>query len=363
LPFFFAIFPFFTRQFIIQNCDYAVWVVFRRVAGPALEINARQRLFAKVSVTMSIVVAPLRAHVPLLFLVAILLILPPNVAIALDVNLSTGNLVYINEDGNSMPYRLYVPPGYDTPGAQFPLIMFLHGSGESGTNNTSPSNSNVNNLYNAAHGNYGAQYKAFLLVPQTTRSWDWQYDPDYPYPEDFPENGIGQQLAMNILDLVTSTYQVDSTRLYVTGLSMGGGGTFDIIANHPNTFAAAAPLSGYGSPSDASIIKNIPIWAYHGTSDNTVTVDNTDNMIDAIEAAGGVNVEYSRVQGVGHGGWSTFYDGKTYKNSNGETVYQWMFAQSIPEPSSAALGLGAVGFSMLYWIRKRSRKRVADSTL
>ncbi|MGA2062363.1 MAG: PHB depolymerase family esterase [Thermoguttaceae bacterium] len=261
-------------------------------------------------------------------------------AVAIDVSLSTGDLHYNDGQGHSMPYRLYLPPGYNTPGASFPLIMFLHGSGESGTDNVAPSAKFIDGIYSASQGYLGAQYKAFLLVPQTV--WGWQdygpQDPDY----------VGQSLAMDILNSLISTYQVDTSRLYRTGLSMGGFGTFDFIAHYPNTFAAAAPLSGGGDISTASIIKDIPIWAYHGVADTTVPVSDTDEMFDAIEAAGG-NMEYTRLDGVGHGGWSNFYDGSTYKNSKGQTVYQWMFAQSlpVPEPSSAALVAATLAFGLL----------------
>ena len=277
---------------------------------------------------------------------AIFFILPVKTAVAIDVSLSTGNLHYSDGQGHSMPYRLYLPPGYNTPGASFPLIMFLHGSGESGTDNTAPSAKFIDGIYSAARGNMGAQYKAFLLVPQTV--WGWQdYGPQNP-------DYVGQDLAMGILNSLISTYQVDTRRLYVTGLSMGGGGTFDFIAHYPQTFAAAAPLSGWGDPSTATIIKDIPIWAYHGVADPTVPVSDTDEMFDAIEAAGG-NMEYTRLDGVAHGGWSNFYDGSTYKNSKGQTVYQWMFAQSlpVPEPSSAALAAGTLAFGFLFWTRRR----------
>jgi predicted peptidase len=271
-----------------------------------------------------------------------LFVQPEKMAIALNVNLSTGNLSF-SDGQNTMPYRLYVPPGYNTPGAEFPLIMFLHGSGESGTDNVAPSNGWIDNLYNAAHGNYGAQYKAFLLVPQTQWGW-WGSSPD----------SIAQPLAMGILNLVSSTYQVDTQRLYVTGLSMGGGGTFNIIANHPETFAAASPLSGYGDTSSASIIKDIPIWAFHGASDTVVEVDYTDEMYDAVEAAGG-HMEYTRVAGLGHSGWDTFYNGSTYKNSKNQTLYQWMFAQAkpVPEPSWIVLVSGVFGIGLLHRLRRK----------
>jgi predicted peptidase len=288
---------------------------------------------------------------PFLILAAVIVFaLPGKSAVAISVSLSTGDLRYSDGQGHTMPYRLYVPPGYNTPGEEFPLIIFLHGSGESGTDNVAPSGQFVDGLYSAAHGNMGAQYKAFLLVPQTV--WGWQdYGPEYP-------DYVGQALAMDILNLVISTYQVDTQRIYITGLSMGGGGTFDFIANYPHTFAAAAPLSGWGDIFTAAIIKDIPIWAYHGVADTVVSVSYTDEMFDAIEAAGG-NMEYTRLEGVGHGGWSNFYNGTAYKNSKGQTVYEWMFAQSlpIPEPSSATLTAGALALGLLCLIRRKIRIR------
>jgi predicted peptidase len=263
----------------------------------------------------------------------------------LDVKYSTGNLSYSDGQGHSMPYRLYLPPDYNAPGKQFPLITLLHGSGESGTDNVNPSYW-IDEMYNFAQGNKGAQYEAFILVPQT--QWGWQ-----DYGSEYPEYSYGQILALDIIDLISSTYQVDTRRLYLTGLSMGGYGTFNAIQNHPDKFAAAAPLSGGGDPSMASLIKDIPIWAFHGSSDTVVPVTYTDAMFDAIENAGG-SIEYTRVDGLGHGGWETFWDGKTYRNSKGETFYQWLFSKSlpVPEPSSMTL-LGVAGLGLFYGIRRR----------
>ncbi|MGA2062727.1 MAG: PEP-CTERM sorting domain-containing protein, partial [Thermoguttaceae bacterium] len=98
----------------------------------------------------------------------------------------------------------------------------------------------------------------------------------------------------------------------------------------------------------------IPIWAYHGVADTTVPVTYTDEMFDAVEAAGG-NMEYTRVDGVGHSGWETFYDGSTYKNSRGQTVYQWMFAQSLPVPEPSSIYLAATGIFLAFsfFLRRR----------
>jgi predicted peptidase len=262
---------------------------------------------------------------------------------AVNVGLSTGNLSYSDGQGHTMPYRLYLPPGYDSSTTDYPLIIFLHGAGESGADNSLPStNGHIDTLFNAAQGAYGAQYKSLLLVPQTNMGW-----------QEYPPNYVGQSMFMSIVDQIESTYRVDSRRLYLTGLSMGGFGTFDAIENHPDLFAAAAPLSGGGDPSMASYIKDVPIWAFHGSADDVVPVSDTDVMFDAIEAAGG-NMEYTRVEGVGHGGWETFYDGSTYRNSKGQTLYQWMFSQTakVPEPASIAMLLGASGFGLLFGIRR-----------
>jgi predicted peptidase len=264
--------------------------------------------------------------------------------LAINLNLSTGNLSFNDGLGHSMPYRLYLPPGYN-PNVKYPLITFLHGAGESGTDNAAPSSVHIDTLFGAAQGNLGMQYKSLLLVPQT--QWGWQdYGPQYP-------DYVGQKLALDIIDLITSTYFVDTQRLYVTGLSMGGGGTFNIIANHPDMFAAAAPLSGWGDTSTASIIKDIPIWVFHGVADSVVEVNYSDEMYDAIEAAGG-HMEYSRPEGVGHGDWNVFYDGSTYKNSKGETFYQWMFSKSlpVPEPSAIMMCVGGAGIG-LFFMRRR----------
>jgi predicted peptidase len=261
---------------------------------------------------------------PVLIIAAtIVFTLMENTALAIDLSKSTGDLSYYDGLGNVMPYRLFVPDGYAS-GQKLPLVLFLHGSTDGGTFK------HIDNLFYATQGNFGTQYKSFLLVPQV------QVPPgNYSWNDDVSEN-----MAMKILDLITANYNVDTTRIYLSGLSMGGFGTWDYIADYPQKFAAAAPLSGGGDPSTASLIRDIPIWAYHGVADNNVPVTYTDEMFDAVEAAGG-NMEYTRLDGVGHAGWENFYDGSTYKNSKGQTVYQWMFAQSLPVPEPSSISLAA----------------------
>jgi predicted peptidase len=275
---------------------------------------------------------------------AIVLVLPGMTAhAAIDLSKGiTGN--YYDGQGNVMPYWLFRPDGYNS-GQAYPLVLFLHGSTDGGK----PTSWHNDNLFAATQGAYGAQYKSFLLVPQV------QVPPgNYTWNATASEN-----MSKGLLDQMISNYHIDTRRLYITGLSMGGFGTFDYIARFPHTFAAASPLSGGGDPSTAAIIKNTPIWAFHGGGDTVVPPSNTDAMYNAVQAAGG-HMEYTRPAGVGHSNsvWQTFYNNTTYTNSKGQTLYPWMFSQTllVPEPSSIVL-LGAGAVSLFACGRRRRRPR------
>jgi len=143
---------------------------------------------------------------------------------------------------------------------------------------------------------------------------------------------------------------------------MGGFGTFDYIAEFPNLFAAAVPMSGGGSTSTASIIKDIPIWVFHGSADETVPVQYSRNMVNAITAAGGHPL-YTEIPGGPHGIWDNVYNDI---NTNQYGLYEWMFSQSlgsnaqnlaVPEVSGlwmiAIILGGAASFRMLAKFRAR----------
>ena len=154
-----------------------------------------------------------------------------------------------------------------------------------------------------------------------------------------------------------ANYQVDPRRVYVTGLSMGGFGTWDAIRRHPEKFAAAAPLSGGGNREQGSLLKDMPVWAYHGADDTTVPVSATDNMNAAIIAAAGL-IEYTRPV-VAHSGWGTFYDNATYRNSHNQTFDEWLFAQSRPVPEPATWALLGSGGSLLVCVWRRRKRAVS----
>ena len=119
-------------------------------------------------------------------------------------------------------------------------------------------------------------------------------------------------------------FSIDATRLYVTGLSMGGYGTWDALQRYPDRFAAAVPICGGGDVKQAKKIAQIPIWAFHGDKDTAVPVERTRSMIAALKEAGGMP-KYTEYPDVGHDSWTA-----TYKDP---ALHEWMFAQRLKPKS------------------------------
>ena len=267
-----------------------------------------------------------------------------------DFKQSTGDELYDDGEGNTLPYRLFTPQDYCADIAPlfrpkgcdierlYPLVIYFHGAGERGKDNKLQANGggHMENLYKATQGeSFDGQYQALLLAPQCPANDQW-VNRDWSkgaYTQD-EEPSISQPMrsALAILDDVIANYQVDTNRIYVTGLSMGGYGTWDAVRRRPELFAAAMPLSGGGNKDQGVLFKEIPVWTYHSDNDFVVPVSGADDMRDAIKNAGGM-IDYTRVN-VGHSGWGTFYDNKTYTNSSDQTVYEWLFSQSLASSSS-----------------------------
>ena len=126
-----------------------------------------------------------------------------------------------------------------------------------------------------------------------------------------------------LLEETMKEFPIDPQRVYVTGLSMGGFGTWDIIQRYPDLFAAALPICGGGDTAQAERLKNMPIWAFHGSIDKVVIPERSRNMIAAIKKAGGQPI-YTEYPGVGHVSWT-----QTYSN---HAVMDWLFAQEKKAP-------------------------------
>lgn len=226
------------------------------------------------------------------------------------------------QDGNfSLNYRIYVPENLSA-GEKVPLVLFLHGAGERGDDNTAQLKFGARDLlkYVRAH-----QIPAIIVAPQCPKNMKWV---EVPWSADShtmpPEPSVPMHAVIGLLDQCMQDYPVAPDRVYVTGLSMGGFGTWDLIQRQPDRFAAAIPICGGGDIAQAPRLVNLPIWTFHGEIDPTVKVERSRDMIAAIEAAGG-HPKYTEYPGVKHGSW-----GRTYANPK---TLEWFFAQQRGTPA------------------------------
>jgi len=196
-------------------------------------------------------------------------------------------------------YLVFTPQGYDPKSArEWPLVFFLHGAGEKGNDITKVKRSAFPQLAISD----GTDFPFIMISPQLAM------EAGYWSPDEL------DVLFSEIVD----TYKVDRSRVIVTGMSLGGNGTWDWAAHSPQYFAAALPICGWGNPSNACRMKGTEIWAFHGDSDLIVNITGTKNMISALRSCG-LNPAFTIYPGVGHDSWT-----RTYNNPD---VIKWMMAQ------------------------------------
>jgi predicted peptidase len=191
-------------------------------------------------------------------------------------------------------YLLFLPEGYDKADKRWPMILFLHGSGESGRD--------LNKV--KIHGppkivETKKDFPFILVSPQCPNS----------------HRGWGPHALNALLADIVSQYKVDRERIYLTGLSMGGYGTWALAAAYPHWFAAIAPICGGGDPDDAKRLKGLPIWVFHGAKDKTVPLSESEEMVDASKKVG-ADVRLTVYPDAGHDSWTQTYD-------NPE-LYKWL---------------------------------------
>lgn len=211
-------------------------------------------------------------------------------------------------DGNELKYRLLTP---DASKRKLPLVIFLHGSGERGEDNEAQLKWGVQQFasdYNMKH------YPAFVAAPQCPTNEQWA-----PYDEKFRDNPTQpMRLVKGMIDDLLKRYPIDEARIYITGLSMGGFGTFDALARYPDLFAAGVPVCGSGDPATVNRFKNIPIWMYTGAEDDVVLPERTVKMFNALMTAG-AKPGFTQVPETGHFSWIAAY--------SDELLIEWMFRQ------------------------------------
>ena len=207
----------------------------------------------------------------------------------------------------SLPYRLFVPENRDQ-GRKYPLVLFLHGAGERGSDNRLQITGQSGVLAFLFDENQAKQ-PCFLVAPQCPTSGTWVDTPRH------------SQLLALIAALKTE-FNIDADRVYVTGLSLGGQGAWDLLSLNGNLFAAGIPMSGFpGTRSvsaTAAAVHRIPIWNFHSFDDSTVNVSNSRNLINAIRTLGGTPV-YTEFATAGHSIWTASYATPL--------LYDWVMAQ------------------------------------
>jgi predicted peptidase len=209
----------------------------------------------------------------------------------------------------AMPYRLFIPAGYDKAN-KYPLVIWLHGAGGAGSDNLRQiSNDNYYGPHLWAAPENQSKYPSFVLVPQTLGVWA-EADPNRLSPE--------ETLTVAIVDALEKEFSIDPRRIYVSGQSNGGNGTWDLITKRPSLFAAAVPLCGGGNPALAGRVTHIPIWAFHGEKDDVIPPVYSRSMIAEIRQKGG-SPRYTEYPGVGHDVW-------LHALKEPELV-DWLFAQ------------------------------------
>jgi poly(3-hydroxybutyrate) depolymerase len=201
----------------------------------------------------------------------------------------------ISLDGRDHRYVVYVPPGY-TKERDWPLLVFLHGMGECGTD--------------------GHKQVEIGLGPAIVKDPErWQFVVVFPQKPDMEQEWVGlEALVMGVIAATEKEYRIHPMQRLLTGLSQGGAGTWALGARHADMFAAIAPVCGYGKPAEvAAALKEMPIWAFHGVDDKTVPVQQSKDLCAAVKAAGPLLTLY---ENTAHNSWD-----KAYRESN---LAEWL---------------------------------------
>ncbi len=221
---------------------------------------------------------------------------------------------------DSMAYRLLFPKNYDKNNTSkvYPLVLFLHGAGERGDSSKTVKHIGAWALQEKNRENY----ECFVLVPQCEKNnkWvevDWAAD-SHHQPKEMSKY---MNLTVELLEELEKELPIDSTKIYLTGLSMGGYGTWDLASRFPKKFAASVPICGGGDEVTANSLQSMPIWVFHGALDTTVKPQRSRNMVEAVKKTGNKDIHYTEYPKVRHGSWKPAYEE--------ENMWKWLFNKSL----------------------------------
>ena len=229
---------------------------------------------------------------------------------------------YFVSGPDTLPYRLLLPEGYDA-GKQYPLVFFMHGAGERGSDNEKQ----------LLHGgrlflqeDTRKKFPAIVVFPQCAANSFWSnvtFNRDtagkvmFQFPAEAPMT-TSMKLAQGLLYELLRSYPVKKKQVYIGGLSMGGMGTFEMVSRNPSIFAAAVPICGGGNTTNVSKMSNVKWWIFHGAKDNIVPVTLSEQMNEALLAAG-AKVKFTVYPEADHNSWDPAFEEPN--------LLSWLFSQ------------------------------------
>ncbi|WP_255945239.1 carboxylesterase family protein [Streptomyces odontomachi] len=211
-------------------------------------------------------------------------------------------------DGDPTPadvlrYLLHLPEDYHSDSERrWPLVLFLHGAGQRGSDLDSVTDQGIPKLAEAGH-----EFPFVIATPQCPESSQWVTE---------------VTTLAGLLDDVAADCRIDPSRIYATGLSMGGFGTWSLAIRYPERFAAIAPICGGLWNQGVDPIRHLPVWTFHGEEDKTVPIEFTEEIVAGLEALG-ADVRFTRYPGVEHDSWTRAYDNPD--------LYAWLLAHRRPQ--------------------------------
>lgn len=203
----------------------------------------------------------------------------------------------IHGERNKLQYWLYLPPSYREEKKEWPLLLFLHGAGERGDDPELVKKHGPPRLIQE-----GRQFDFIVLSPQCPEGQWWSHE-----------------VLSRLLDKIERRYRVDPDRIWVTGLSMGGFGTWDLAMSDPGRFAAIIPICGDGDVNKVDVLRDMPVWVFHGAKDDVVPAEKSENLVNRLLNIG-APVKFTLYDEAGHDSWTA-----TYANP---ALWQWLEDQS-----------------------------------
>lgn len=225
-------------------------------------------------------------------------------------------------ESETLPYRILMPENYDSK-KKYPLVLFLHGSGERGNDNEAQLTHGASLFLKKE---IRQEYPAIVVFPQCSANSSWDRievkgnfpNREFVFLEDAPPTP-DMILLEGLLRQLQKEYKINKRRMYVGGLSMGGFGTFELVRRNPKMFAAAFPICGGADPRISKKLKKLDWWVFHGDADEVVPEKYSAQIVEAMDKEG-IDVKYSVYPGVGHNSWDN-----AFAEPN---LLPWLFSKS-----------------------------------